>query len=570
MFPQLLRLLRQPRGNDGDVTILNNDQVQDDITDGALANGSVIVYVWRQKDAEIITEQLVGMNLPGGVVCYHGGMDAKSRSKAQGKFMRGKARVCVATVAFGLGINKSDVRGIIHLCLPSSPEHYLQEIGRAGRDGKPSQAFAIILENEIAHKYSLSFSDKTAFSQVKSLLLIIKNRIMDAYESDTVRANQINTTSLPISLPLTKTITAVDCKEESIQTLLSILEQDSPLSKKLFHIEGNIPDVLTVTLKRRSIEKLGEKETIARCIERCGIDLLDRERALTMDVATTTASNVEKFGGTAMEKGFAAYSFGMIQFSVVACAREMGVGAEPRNVYAALRRLQSEGEILIDFGSNSHGRSIHLNVNQNGLKLFHPTGASTEDQLDKLAKDIIDHVSEKDQNRSSKVIHMHRIMQEISMTEIESDVAENLPTKSRKLKVMQTMVRNYFNSDDSLGETRDDLKSLGLEIIEGNDLNIHDLLEKDIKLLFQHPSLVKSHKISSYSVAVDFGSINCFDYTALTIAKILHGIESPRTPVLDWYQNALWGKWRSYDFTSLLNGIQSMIQSEDRTCICSI
>ena len=47
--------------------------------------------------------------------------------------MRGKARVCVATVAFGLGINKSDIEGIIHVCLPPSLEHFVQEIGRAGK-----------------------------------------------------------------------------------------------------------------------------------------------------------------------------------------------------------------------------------------------------------------------------------------------------------------------------------------------------------------------------------------------------------------------------------------------------
>jgi len=47
--------------------------------------------------------------------------------------MRGKARVCVATVAFGMGINKSDISGIIHMCLPPSLEHYVQEIGRAGK-----------------------------------------------------------------------------------------------------------------------------------------------------------------------------------------------------------------------------------------------------------------------------------------------------------------------------------------------------------------------------------------------------------------------------------------------------
>jgi len=53
--------------------------------EGALSTGSVIVYVWRQKDAEVITEQLRAYGIDGGVVCYHGGMDSTSRTKSQGQ-----------------------------------------------------------------------------------------------------------------------------------------------------------------------------------------------------------------------------------------------------------------------------------------------------------------------------------------------------------------------------------------------------------------------------------------------------------------------------------------------------
>ena len=55
------------------------------IEEGCLSKGSVIVYVWRQKDTEIIAEQLIGAGVSGGVVCYHGGMDAIDRTKAQSK-----------------------------------------------------------------------------------------------------------------------------------------------------------------------------------------------------------------------------------------------------------------------------------------------------------------------------------------------------------------------------------------------------------------------------------------------------------------------------------------------------
>jgi ATP-dependent DNA helicase Q4 len=79
---------------------------------GKLARGSVIVYVWRQRDTEVVAESLTAAGIAGGVVIYHGGMDANARAKSQSKFMRGKARICVATVAFGLGIDKADIVGV--------------------------------------------------------------------------------------------------------------------------------------------------------------------------------------------------------------------------------------------------------------------------------------------------------------------------------------------------------------------------------------------------------------------------------------------------------------------------
>jgi ATP-dependent DNA helicase Q4 len=77
-----------------------------------LARGSVIVYVWRQRDTEVVAESLKAAGVAGGIVVYHGGMDANARAKSQSKFMRGKARICVATVAFGLGIDKADIVGV--------------------------------------------------------------------------------------------------------------------------------------------------------------------------------------------------------------------------------------------------------------------------------------------------------------------------------------------------------------------------------------------------------------------------------------------------------------------------
>lgn len=100
------------------------------------ANGTTIIYCGSRKRVENFTEQLREYKV--SALTYHGGMDDKHRAYSQTEFVSGSCKVLVATNAFGMGIDKADVRNVIHCDLTQTLESYYQEAGRAGRDGKPS------------------------------------------------------------------------------------------------------------------------------------------------------------------------------------------------------------------------------------------------------------------------------------------------------------------------------------------------------------------------------------------------------------------------------------------------
>jgi ATP-dependent DNA helicase RecQ len=130
--------------------------------------GPTIVYVTLQRTAEKVAAELARNGF--GARAYHAGMEHEERDAVQDWFMRSSDAVVVATIAFGMGIDKADIRYVYHYNLPKSLENYSQEIGRAGRDGKESVCEMLACGDDVIVLENFTYGDTPDEASVSAMV----------------------------------------------------------------------------------------------------------------------------------------------------------------------------------------------------------------------------------------------------------------------------------------------------------------------------------------------------------------------------------------------------------------
>ncbi|XP_077404749.1 ATP-dependent DNA helicase Q4 [Vanacampus margaritifer] len=492
---------------------------------------------------------------------YHAGLSGSERRRVQNNFMCGELRIVVATVAFGMGLDKSDVRGIIHYNMPKSFESYVQEIGRAGRDGEPAHCH-LFLDPEGMDLHELRrhiYSDTVDYYTVKRLVQkvfppckckqihqkqqqLIQEDVGDAEllemmemcdqesagdappqhstdhkkdDSDTskelnmeVVADQEIGTSFewPVervchtherAVPIQETVEGLDITEEGVETLLCYLELHPQRFVELLH----------PTL---SVCKVSFYE---------GPRQLRKITKICPPVAVVLARR--RMAGERVE------SCDQLEFDVVEVADTMGW--QLPLVKRGLRQLQwstagGRSGVLVEFASLSF--------------YFRSYGDLSDEELDKVCRFLHKRVQDRERSQLYQLSACFKAFKSVAFKSVLSCVDDLDAGRSLRLK---DLLSDYFDKRRE--------RDFALEPLEPEDsLDQYKLLDWENQIRADIRSFLSNRSDEKFS--------------GRAVARILHGIGSPCYPAQMYGRDRrYWRKYIQFDFNQLIKlATQEIIQ----------
>uniref|UniRef100_A0A182WK02 ATP-dependent DNA helicase Q4 n=1 Tax=Anopheles minimus TaxID=112268 RepID=A0A182WK02_9DIPT len=451
---------------------------------------------------------------------YHAGMVASRRRTIQNAFMSGELRIVVATIAFGMGINKADIRAIIHYNMPKNFESYVQEVGRAGRDGLVSHCH-LFLDNKGNDRNELRrfiYANSIDRHVIRKLLQkifvpcacakILKNKELAQDLREELKAvngidwdasfEELSTTEGEVQAAARKrlcpgheicfsiesTVQQLDIPEENITTFLCYLELDE---------------------QQPYIQALSPAYTMCKVMSYGGARALRQAAKECAPLAMAFALD--------LKRGISHATSTIIEFPVIDVAS--AIGWDSGVVKYQLKNLEWTTV------NNARKRSpLSVMFFELGFRMRAP-GDLSDEELDRALDGLYERVIRQERTQLAQLQYITDALNSVCFNTIGPVCRADCPTgPSDKLK---TIVRKYFTTD---------ISKENVEIIPEPDDTTDEQLIADIRTtICRYPEN---------------------NFTGRAIARLFHGVQSPNYPALVWSRSNFWRSYTKTDFNRIV------------------
>ena len=213
------------------------------------APGGAIVYCATRRGSEDIAEYLKQKGV--AAEHFHAGLSPEIKKDAQQRFIDGELRVIAATNAFGMGIDKPDVRLVIHADIPGSLEHYFQEAGRAGRDGEPARCVLLYTADDVENRFGMSARSRLTRREIHGILRALRSLDRKKHSGGEVVATEGEILGEDEENAFERDSATDDTR---VRTAVAWLEESELLAR-----EENVVHVFPSSLRVRSVEEAEER-----------------------------------------------------------------------------------------------------------------------------------------------------------------------------------------------------------------------------------------------------------------------------------------------------------------------
>ncbi|XP_063974668.1 ATP-dependent DNA helicase Q4 [Diachasmimorpha longicaudata] len=442
--------------------------------------GSIIIYCTRREECLRIAGTLrislqdtvdKGKSKPKAKVsqiaeAYHAGLAASRRKVIQKAFMKGDTRIVVATVAFGMGINKPDIRAVIHYNMPKSFEGYVQEVGRAGRDNLPAHCHLFLSPQDDCDKWELRrhvHQDGVDRHTIRKLLqkVFIPCSCPQSKSKNRCPGHEV-------AIPIDETVAALDITEEMISTLLCYLE---------LHPKKFITVLSSVYISAKVSSYSGPKALKAAA---------QSSPPLAMAIALDAKRGISHENST------------VIEFPVVDVAA--AIGWDSGVVKSHLKNLE-----WITVEGKSKRSVISVKYETLGLRVRAP-GDLDDAELDEALEALFGRAQSQEKSSLHQLETIYEALDGISCRSIRECVELNdeILKKSESLKVK---IREYFQSSEPIEI---------VEKSEGKPIANESLIVSDVRSLI---SSYRDNNFTGRAVARIFHGIQSPNYLALNWSR---------------------------------------------------